>query len=154
MADHDIRIEDIEAAGLKKLPDQRLNEVEFNGQGTVYDDLLIELQIRPESCQEFLRKNLRPYRNKSKKQKLIAKGDPESLRKVSDSFITAFGNLVWAKDRGWLLSADELDEGEEPLQYVPPSKRTEEDHEKYVSLLVRWPVSRVSANTTIDSSTS
>lgn len=133
MADHDIQMEDIDATGLRKLPDQRLNEIEFDSQGTVYDDLFIKLQIRPDSCQEFLRKNLRPYRNKSKHQKLIAKGDSESLRKLSDSFITAFGNLVWAKNRRWLLRPDELDEGEQPLQYVPPSKRKEGDHEKYVT---------------------
>ncbi|KAJ9656767.1 hypothetical protein H2198_004771, partial [Neophaeococcomyces mojaviensis] len=135
MADHDIQMEDIDATGLRKLPDQRLNEIEFDSQGTVYDDLFIKLQIRPDSCQEFLRKNLRPYRNKSKHQKLIAKGDSESLRKLSDSFITAFGNLVWAKNRRWLLRPDELDEGEQPLQYVPPSKRKEGDHEKFFDVL-------------------
>jgi len=138
MADHDIQMEDIEAGGLRKLPDQRLNEVEFDSQGTVYDDLFQELQIRPESCQEFLRMNLRPFRNKFKHRDLIAKGDPDSLKKLSESFIRAFGNLVWAKDRRWLLRSDELGDGEEALQYVPPKNRQQAEHAKYDPQIARY----------------
>lgn len=122
-------MEDVPAKQLRKIFDKDLEPIESNGSGTIYDDLLTQLQIRPESCRLFFEQNLRPYRNKASVWKLIAKGNDSSLQKLSESFLTAFGKLVWSKDRGWLLRPDELQSGVEPLQYVPPKDRQEGDHE-------------------------
>lgn len=118
---------------LHRIPDGLLRHPNREGDGTVYGDLLLELQIRTEHHAAFFNYNIRPFRNKQDISKLIAKGDDNSLLKVSKTYITAYGNITWGKDRRWLLKAEELEGGEEALQYIPPRIRQEGDYDRYVN---------------------
>lgn len=117
---------------LVRIPDSVLRQSNREDVGKEYGAVLLELQIRPENHVAFFDGNIRPFRNKKDISVLIAKGDDDSLVKVSKTYVTAYGNIAWGKDRRWLLKSDELDNGKQPLSYSPPRVRKDGDHDRFV----------------------
>ena len=103
---------------LKKLPDVHIQGPDRENYGRAYSNIFTQLQIRPEQHERFLDSNLRSFRNKD--TDLIAKGDDEPLEKRSEICLTAIGNLMWGKERQWLLRKQEPEDGEQPLEYSQP----------------------------------
>lgn len=132
MTDQSNRIGSVHWKSLRKIPDFYLRISTQEGNGQPYSAVLRELQIRPNEHERFFEGNIRPFRNKRGVLDLIAKGDDESLLKLSRRYLTAYGSVGWEKQRKWLLRLEDLDDGEAPLQYIPPRDRHEGDYNKYV----------------------
>lgn len=115
---------------LRRIPDNHLRGPEGEDKGNLYSAVLQDLQIRPEVHEAFFDGNVRPFRNKKESSALIAKGDDESLLKLSKAYLRAYGNLVWGKDRKWLFGQDQLGGGETPLRHIMPKDRSEGDHDR------------------------
>lgn len=115
---------------LKRLPDSILRHPDREDTGSVYSPILLKLQIRPADHTTFFEANIRPFRNKKEISVLLAKGDNDSLLRVSKAYVTAYGSLVWGKERQWLLKPDELADDEEALHYIPPRARRVGDHDR------------------------
>jgi len=119
-----------DTARLQKIPDSHTQGPDREDNGRAYGDFLMRLQIKPGSHESFFHSNLKPFRNKDARLKLLAKGDAESLQQLSEMYLTALGKIVWAKERGWLLSEGDLPPAEEPLWYILPKDRKPGDHDR------------------------
>lgn len=137
---------------LMRIPDGILRQLNREDIGKEYGAVLLELQIRPENHVAFFDGNIRPFRNKKEISALIAKGDDDSLLKVSKSYVTAYGSIAWGNDRRWLLSVDELEDNKQPLGYSPPRVRKDGDHDRFVARLTG--ISLSLANKSLDSTIS
>lgn len=115
---------------LQRIPENLLRHPHREGNGTVYGALLLELQIRSEHHAAFFEGNIRPFRNKKESSTLLAKGDKDSLLKLSKTYMKAYGKITWGQDRRWLLEMDELKQGDDSLQYVPPRVRQDGEHDR------------------------
>lgn len=118
---------------LRRIPDNLIRGSEGEDGGKVYSATLRDLQIRLEVHEAFFDGNVRPFRNKKENSTLMAKGDDESLLKLSTAYLRAYGNLVWGKDRKWLFGQDQLHDGEAPLRHIMPKYRSEGDHDRCVA---------------------
>ncbi|KAK5070634.1 hypothetical protein LTR64_000308 [Lithohypha guttulata] len=118
---------------LEEASDDRSQDSDDEENGETYKDILTRLQIRPESQEEFFDMNILPWRNKHLKE--LRRGGATNIRKLSKLFLTAMGQLTWLNKREWLLTAEELEEGEEPLYYKLPRERKEGDHDRFFAIL-------------------
>ena len=69
------------------------------------------------------------FRNKDKSIDLLKKGNEKARHELSEACLRTLGYLMWAKDRSWLLSEDELPTGEDPLWYILPKNCKPGDHD-------------------------
>lgn len=130
MVNHLEQIETKDSARLQKIPDSHTQGPCREDNGRAYSSFFVRLQIKPESHESFFHFNLKPFRNKDARLKLLAKGDEESLQQLSEMCLTALGKIVWAKERNWLLTEEELPPTEKPLWYILPKDRKPGDHDR------------------------
>lgn len=130
MSDTELDIDSTEEKRLRLKTKAELEGPDGEHNGLVYGEMLRQLQIDPLKQESWFIHNLKKVRNKDPARKLILKGDAASLKAMSDKCLTALGKITWEKQRGWLLPAGQLDEGEEPLVYKLPTERKEGDHDR------------------------
>lgn len=130
MSDIELEVDSTEDRHLRLKTAAELDGPDGEQNGRVYSEMLRQLQIDPEKQEEWFKQNLILVRKKQDSRRLILKGDSVSLRAMSDKCLTALGKLTWSTDRRWVLSADKLDEGEEPLVYKLPNERTPGCHDR------------------------
>ncbi|KAK5053210.1 hypothetical protein LTR84_002184 [Exophiala bonariae] len=124
---------DVPGTQLRKLNQGQASEKEH--QGAIYKDLYRQLQITPALHDRFYLQVLRIVRNKHIDD--LKRGSEASIRTLTDLLLRGFGGHVWEEYKGWLLPVDQLDEGEERLNYV---RGDSEHNARFYQILANlWP---------------